>query len=31
LFKSWSNLGFDQNSNGHKISKKIKKIKNQRT
>ena len=24
LFKSWSNLGFDQNSNGHKNSKKIK-------
>jgi hypothetical protein len=21
LFKSWSNLGFDQNSNGHKIKK----------
>ena len=30
LFKSWSNLGFDQYSNGHKI-KKIDKIKNQST
>ena len=26
LFKSWSTLGFDQDSNGHKNSKKIKKI-----
>jgi hypothetical protein len=25
LFKSWSTLGFDQDSNGHKNSKKIKK------
>ena len=25
LFKSWSNLGFDQDSNGHKKSKKMKK------
>ena len=24
LFKSWSNLGFDQDSNGHKNSKKMK-------
>ena len=32
LFKSWSNhLGFDQDSNGHKNSKKIKKLKNQGT
>ena len=31
LFKSWSNLGFDQDSNGHKKSKKIKKMKNQCT
>ena len=31
LFKSWSNLGFDQDSNGHKNSKKIKKMKNQST
>ncbi len=31
LFKSWSNLGFDQDSNGHKNSKKIKKMKNQIT
>jgi hypothetical protein len=31
LFKSWSNLGFDQDSNGHKKSKKIKKMKNQST
>ena len=31
LFKSWSNLGFDQDSNGHKNSKKIKKMKNQGT
>ena len=23
VFKSWSNLGFDQNSNGHKIKKQI--------
>ena len=27
LFKSWSNLGFDQDSNGHKHSEKIKKSK----
>ncbi len=27
LFKSWSNLGFDQDSNGHKNSKKSKKVK----
>ena len=26
LFKSWSNLGFDQDSNGHKNSKKSQKI-----
>ena len=25
LFKSWSNLGFDQDSNGHKISEKNRK------
>ena len=31
LFKSWSNLGFDQDSNGHKNSKKIKRMKNQST
>ena len=31
LFKSWSNLGFDQDSNGHKNSKKSKKVKNQST
>ena len=30
LFKSWSNLGFDQDSNGHKI-KKNNKMKNQCT
>ena len=29
LFKSWSYLGFDQDSNGHKKFKKIKIIKNQ--
>ena len=28
LFKSWSNLGFDQDSNGHKNSEKIKRMKN---
>ena len=27
LFKSWSNLGFDQDSNGHKSSEKTKKEK----
>jgi hypothetical protein len=27
LFKSWSNLGFDQDSNGHKNSKKNKNMK----
>ena len=27
LFKSWSNLGFDQDSNGHKHSEKNQKLK----
>jgi hypothetical protein len=31
LFKSWSNLGFYQDSNGHKNSEKIKRMKNQST
>jgi hypothetical protein len=31
LFYSWSNLGFYQDSNGHKNSKKIEKLKNQST
>jgi hypothetical protein len=31
LFKSWSNLGFDQDSNVHQNSKKIRKMKNQST
>ena len=31
LFKPWSNLGFGQDSNGHKNLKKIKKMKNQGT
>jgi hypothetical protein len=32
LFKSWSNLGFDQDSNEHKnLEKKIEKMKNQIT
>ena len=32
LFKSWSNLGFDQDSNGHKnLEKNQKKMKNQST
>jgi len=31
LFKSWSNLGFDQDSNGHKKSGKNEKIKKQST
>ena len=31
LFKSWSNLGFDQDSNGHKNSKKKNIMKNQCT
>ena len=30
LFKSWSNLGFDQDSNGHKNSKKNRKSKKQK-
>ena len=31
LFKSWSNLGFEQDSNVHQNSKKIRKMKNQST
>jgi hypothetical protein len=31
LSKSWSNLGFDQDSNGQKIPKKNRKMKNQST
>ena len=31
LFKSWSNLGFDQDSNGHKNSEENQTMKNQST
>ena len=31
LFKSWSNLGFDRDSNGQKIKQKNRKMKNQST